>query len=257
MRAQQLPSSAGWRWLFAGVALYRRNPLVYSSLVVAYWVTVVFLNVLPIVGPVASALVVPGLSVGLMQAARQLERGLPINLGTLYGSLRENAKTLMLLGGLYLLVSLGILGISALFDGGDLFRYMLAGNRVERAAAEEGNFVLSSLVVMLLLVPVLMAWWFAPVLAAWHRLSAGKSLFFSLAACAMNWRPFLTYSLAVLVWALFLPGLFFGVLLLAMPDVMEVVLSVLIVPLVLILAPIIFASFYASYRDIFGISEIV
>jgi hypothetical protein len=29
------------------------------------------------------------------------------------------------------------------------------------------------------------------------------------------------------------------------------------VPMVLIIAPAIFASFYASYRDIFGISEIV
>jgi hypothetical protein len=28
-------------------------------------------------------------------------------------------------------------------------------------------------------------------------------------------------------------------------------------PMVLIVAPTIFASFYASYRDIFGISEIV
>jgi hypothetical protein len=29
------------------------------------------------------------------------------------------------------------------------------------------------------------------------------------------------------------------------------------VPMALVVAPIIFASFYASYRDIFGISEIV
>jgi hypothetical protein len=28
-------------------------------------------------------------------------------------------------------------------------------------------------------------------------------------------------------------------------------------PMVLVIAPTIFASFYASYRDIFGISEIV
>jgi hypothetical protein len=32
---------------------------------------------------------------------------------------------------------------------------------------------------------------------------------------------------------------------------------VVTVPMVLMVAPAVFASFYASYRDIFGISEIV
>lgn len=257
MRAQTVPSAAGWRWIASGFTIFRRNPLVFSMLVVSYWFTVIFLNVLPIVGALAASLVIPGLSVGLMQAARNLERRQPIGLQTLYGGLRENTRTLLALGGLYLLCTLAILGTSAVVDGGELLRYMLASNRVERAAVEDADFTLAALVVMLMLVPVLMAYWFAPVLAAWHRLSLAKSLFFSFVACWMNWRAFLAYSVALLLVAGILPGLLLGVLLILFPEAQAFITGVIMVPMALIVAPAIFASFYASYRDIFGISEIV
>jgi hypothetical protein len=47
---------------------------------------------------------------------------------------------------------------------------------------------------MALMVPLMMAYWFAPVLAAWHRLTFGRSLFFSFVACWMNWRPSWSYG---------------------------------------------------------------
>jgi hypothetical protein len=257
MRAQQVPSSAGWRWLLGGFALYRRAPLTYSMLVMTYWFVVVFLNIVPVLGALLAAMVVPGLSVGLMQGARHLERGLPIGLQTLFGGLKENARTLCLLGALYLLVTLGILGVSSLFDGGDMLRYMLANSRAERAAVEDADFLLPSLVVMTLLVPVMMAWWFAPVLAGWHRQSAAKALFFSFIACWMNWRAFLSYSVALLLFAVLLPGILLALLMIVVPGAQQLATTLILMPMLLIIAPSVFASFYASYRDIFGISEIV
>lgn len=257
MRAQTLPAAAGWRWIVAGLAIFRRNPLTFSMLVVTYWFTVIFLNVLPLIGAVAASLVIPGLSVGLMQAARNLERSQPIGLQTLYGGLKENTRTLIGLGALYLCCTLGILGASTLADGGDLLRYMLASSRAERAAVEDADFLLPSLVVMIMLVPLLMAYWFAPVLAAWHRLPIGKSLFFSFVACWINWRPFLAYSIGLLLFAGVIPGILLGLLLILFPGAASLIAGLVMVPIALIIAPVIFASFYASYRDIFGISEIV
>jgi len=80
MRAQTLPPAAGWRWLAGGFAIFRRNPPVLGMLVVAYWFTVLFLNVVPILGALLASLAIPGLSVGLMQAAQNLERGKPVGL---------------------------------------------------------------------------------------------------------------------------------------------------------------------------------
>jgi len=228
-----------------------------GMLVVAYWFTVLLLNIVPVLGVLLASLAIPGLSVGLMQAARNIERGQPVGIQTLYGSLRENARTLIALGALYLCCTLGALGLSALVDGGALLNFMLSNSRAERALVEDADFTLSALFIMLLMTPVLMAWWFAPVLAAWHRLGVGKSLFFSFIACWMNWRPFLVYGLGLLIVAGILPGVLLGILLLVMPGAANLVTALVTMPMVLIVAPTVFASFYASYRDIFGISEIV
>ena len=257
MRAQTLPPAAGWQWILGGFAIFRRNPVLLGMLVVAYWFTVLFLNIVPVLGVLLASLAIPGLSVGLMQAARNVERGQPVGIQTLYGSLRENARTLIALGALYLCCTLGALGLSALVDGGALLNFMLSNSRAERALVEDADFTLSALFITLLMTPVLMAWWFAPVLAAWHRLGVGKSLFFSFIACWMNWRPFLVYGLGLLIVAGILPGVLLGILLLVMPGAANLVTALVTMPMVLIVAPTVFASFYASYRDIFGISEIV
>lgn len=257
MRAQTVTPADGWRWLAGGFAIFRRNPPMLSLLVVIYWFTVIFLNVLPVIGAFAASLVIPGLSVGLMQAARNIERGQPVGVQTLYGGLRENTRTLLALGALYLVATLGILGLSTIIDGGDLLRYMLASSRAERAAVEDADFTLPALFVLVLLVPVLMAWWFAPVLAAWHRQPLGKALFFSFVACWMNWRAFVAYGAAVLLIAAVVPGVLLGLLLVLLPGVASFVSALLMVVVGLVVAPVVFASFYACYRDIFGISEIV
>lgn len=257
MRAQTVTPADGWRWLAGGFAIFRRNPPMLSLLVVIYWFTVIFLNVLPVIGAFAASLVIPGLSVGLMQAARNIERGQPVGVQTLYGGLRENTRTLLALGALYLVATLGILGLSTIIDGGDLLRYMLASSRAERAAVEDADFTLPALFVLVLLVPVLMAWWFAPVLAAWHRQPLGKALFFSFVACWMNWRAFVAYGAAVLLIAAVVPGVLLGLLLVLLPGVASFVSALLMVVMGLVVAPVVFASFYACYRDIFGISEIV
>lgn len=257
MRAQALPTAAGWRWLWTGFAIFRRNPPLLSFLVIAYWFAVLFLNVLPVIGPLAASLAIPGLSVGLMQAARNADRGVGVTPGMLFGSFRDNPRTLLALGALYLCCTLGALGISALVDGGDLVRYLLADSRAERAAFEDADFTLPVLVVAALMVPVMMAWWFAPVLAAWHRLTLGKSLFFSFVACWMNWRPFVAYGVALLIVAGIMPGVVLGLLLLLFPEASQFMTALVMTPMLLIVAPAIFASFYAVYRDIFGISEIV
>lgn len=257
MRAQTLPTNAGWRWIGAGFAIYRRNPILLSMLVLAYWFTILLLNVLPVIGAVAASLIIPGLSVGLMQAARNLERGQPIGIQTLYGGLKENTKTLIALGALYLACTIAILGISALLDGGDLLGFMLSGKPTDREAMEESNFALPALIVMLLMAPVMMAYWFAPVLAAWHKLTLGRALFFSFVACWINWRPFLAFGAGLLLVAAIIPGLLLGVLLALFPGAQSFISALILMPMLLAVAPVVFASFYASYRDIFGISEIV
>ena len=262
MQVQTLPAAAGWAWLGTGFAIFRRNPPLLAMLVVTYWLTILLLNVLPVIGAVAASLIIPGLSVGLMQAARDLDRGQKAGLQTLFSGLQRNPRTLIALGALYLCCTLGVLGLSALIDGGQLLSFMISGKGADKETVESGELVLPSLFVMTLMLPVLMAYWFAPVLAAWHGLSVGKSLFFSFVACWLNWRAFLFYSAALVVFAGVVPGLvLISVVAVSVDAKGGFMTAFVITPLMMVIALMIFstvyASFYASYRDIFGPSEIV
>ena len=199
----------------------------------------------------------PGLSVGLLKAARLAERNEPFGVKTLIESLREHPKTLCLLGAIYLFCSLGAMGLSALIDGGMFFQLMLGKIQEIPNSQDEVDSLLAALLIVVLMTPVLMAYWFAPVLAAWHHMPAGKALFFSFVACWMNWRPFLTYGIGLLLWAALFPALLFGVLMLLLPAGQGVITSMMVFAMLFAVVPAVYASFYASYRDIFGVSEIV
>ena len=57
-----------------------------------------------------------------------------------------------------------------------------------------GSLLLATQIALFLLCPLIMAYWYAPVLAGWHGFSPAKALFFSFVACARTWRAFLVYS---------------------------------------------------------------
>lgn len=81
---------------------------------------VLFLNIVLVLGVLFKPLAIPGLSVGLMQAARNIERGQPVGIQTLYGSLREKRPYADCPRRPRLCCTLGALALSALVDGGAL-----------------------------------------------------------------------------------------------------------------------------------------
>jgi hypothetical protein len=97
----------------------------------------------------------------------------------------------------------------------------------------------------------MLAFWFAPPLVSWHGTAPAKALFFSLAAALMNWRAFLVYGAVAGAITLALPLVLFLAIGLA-SDGTQVQPAVLVFPLLVLLLPVFFASFYASYRDVFG-----
>jgi hypothetical protein len=97
--------------------------------------------------------------------------------------------------------------------------------------------------------PVMMMFWFAPTLAAWHSTTVAKALFFSFMAFLMNWRAFLAYGLtsAVVIFALASV-----VTLLARAISSEMSPASLALPMFIAVFPTLAGSYYASYRDIFA-----
>jgi hypothetical protein len=251
MQARQLPFREGWRWPFLGFSLFLRNPPMLTLIIIAYWLTLATVNVIPLLGPVAATLAIPAFSVSLMNAVRRLDSGLPLDFPVLFSGFRKELKTLVVLGGLYLATSMLALGASALADGGMFLQTMVGGYKPSPEEVASGEFMAAAQIALILMAPVVMAWWYAPVLVAWHGFGAGKALFFSLVACLRNWRAFLAYTACALLFGGVLPGIALGMLVSALPDLATVVSTLYLLPAVFILAPTLVASFYVSYRDVF------
>jgi hypothetical protein len=245
MQARQLPARHGVVWLLAGFQLFRRSPPLLTALTFAYLFAVLFLNLLPLIGPFLLPLALPALNVIVASGVRALEQNRPATKAALLQGLAANRVGLLRLGGLHLLGSLVILTLSMLIEGGPQ-----SLGRLEDAEPAEMLAMLGRL--LIIAAPVLLAFWFAPLLVAWNGVPALKSVFFSFVAGIRNWRAFAVYALAVTAIGIALPGL---VLLLAgsiSPILLKVFSVALRMVLVFVLAPVLMASVYLSYRDVFG-----
>jgi len=106
MQARRLPAIRGWNWIVEGFRLFRTNPALLTFLVFGYWLTLVFLNLVPLLGVVLAPLCVPALSVGVMNGCRALERDAGNGFGLLFSGFGKNRNTLLILGAAYLAGSL-------------------------------------------------------------------------------------------------------------------------------------------------------
>ncbi|MBM3392485.1 MAG: hypothetical protein FJY34_11020 [Betaproteobacteria bacterium] len=251
MQARPLPAVRGWNWIVEGFRLFRNNPALLTFLVFGYWLTLIFLNLIPLIGVIAAPLCVPALSVGVMNGCRALERDAQNGFGLLFSGFQRNRNTLFLLGALYMAGSVAVFAASALVDDGALLRIMLANQKPPEDLLHSDEFLLSLQFALLLMVPLLMAFWFAPMLAAWDGLSAGKALFFSFFACLRNWRPFLVYGLGVAGISVILPGALLAIVEAFSPALQRMMVVALSLPLLFVFVPTLFASFYVSYREVF------
>jgi len=249
MEARIVETARGARWLADGWNLFRAAPLGWIAIVFAYWLLMTLVSIVPLLGVAAASILVPAFSVGFMAAARAAGRKAPVELRLLFDGFRHHLKSQIVLGVVYFACLGLLLGASVLADGGALASWMLTGRRPEEEVLRSDEFLLALVCAAALYMPVLMAFWFAPPLAAWHGAPPAKALFFSFVACLLNWRPFLAYGAVTALFAIALPLAALSVVLLAS---LKVAALSLVFPLILVLLPTLFASFYASYRDIFG-----
>jgi hypothetical protein len=249
MQARIVETARGARWLAEGWRLFSAAPLGWIAMVFAYWLLMTLVSIVPIVGVAAASLLVPAFSVGFMAAARAAARKGPVELGLLFDGFRHHLRSQLMLGAGYFACLALVLAATALADGGALAGWMLAGSRPDDEVLRSDEFLAALAAAAALYTPVLMMFWFAPPLAAWHGVAPAKALFFSFFACLMNWRAFLAYGAVTAVVAIALPLAIVTIVTLAS---ISVPAMSLVFPLLIALLPTLFASFYASYRDVFG-----
>lgn len=240
----------GWAWLREGLQLWRRNPALLTFATFGYLLSVIIISLVPLLGQLAASLLMPALSVGVLNACRAVDAGRKAGPDVLFSGFRSNLQALVVVGGLYLAATLVVLLLVMLVDDGSLAAVM-RGEDIDAQAADGASLGTTLLLGLVLSTPVMMAYWFAPALAAWWKVPAPKAMFFSFYACLRNWRPFLAYAIALALFGAVLPGVVIGVLGLLSPTLG----SLAALPIPLIILPIVFASFYTATRDVFGLPD--
>ena len=249
MQAEKRSFRQGWNWLGAGLALYRKQPAVLAMLALSFWMLVLLTNIIPLIGPLLGSLLMPILSVGMMNACKQIEAGDKPRFEILFSAFKQSPRVLVALGALYLALTLLILSITTLVDGGTLMA-MMTGGQVSSEDLQKGEFLSAAQLALVMMMPVLSAFWYAPTLAAWHETPLSKSLFFSFVAGLRNWSAFLGYGLASMAYGIFFPAMIIS-LVAAFIDSQALLLALVGAPILLVLVPSFFASFYISYREVF------
>src|SRR5689334_6710153 len=215
MQARIVAAARGARWLAEGWQLFRAAPLGWLAAVFGYWLIMTVISLVPFIGVAAAAILVPAFTVGFMALARAASRRAPLEPVLLFDGFRHEPRTQLLLGAVYLGCLALLLAASTLADDGALARWMLTGARPGDEDLQSSEFVGALTTAGGLYLPVMLAFWFAPPLAAWHTVGVLKALFFSLAASVMNWRAFLVYGAVMAVITLAVPFLLVQLLALA------------------------------------------
>jgi len=251
MRLNSVGARTGFEWVRLGIKTFWRQPLAMSGLFFLFMAVVSIVSAVPLVGVALALALLPAATLGLMAATREIAEGrfpMPTVLASAFRAGRERLRAMLQLGALYAAGFLLVMGISALFDGGQFARMYLGAGGVTAETVRSADFQTAMSVGMLLYLPLALLFWHAPALVHWHGVSPVKSLFFSLMACWQNKGAMLVYLVGWL--GTFLVGSTLVGLLASMigPEAMQVAMF----PAALLMAAMFFSSFYYTFRDSFS-----
>ena len=221
----------GWDWIVEGFALFRKQPGIWILTTVALGVVFIVISLIPLLGSLANALLFPIFGAGLMLGCRDLERGGALGLEHLLAGFKRKTGDLVVVGAFNLFGWVVIAFAVFTVIGGGVFMALMRGG-IEGASLSIASLLIALLLVVGLSLPLYMAIWFAPALIVLHDLAPVAALKESFFACLRNWIPFLVYSVVLLVLGIVA----------AIPAGLGF----------LILIPVLIASVYTAYRDIFS-----
>ena len=221
----------GWDWIAAGWELFKRQAGMWIALVLVAFVIFVVLAFIPFVGSLASFILTPVFGAGVVIGCRAIEEGRELEIGHLFAGFKEKLGPLATVGAIYLGSAIVIALVVGLATGASIFAMMGGATPDVATPAAALTVILALLIMLALLMPVVMAVWFAPPLVVFHDKGAVEAMQESFTGCLRNIVPFLVYGVVML-------GL--GI--------------VACIPLMLgwlVLGPVLAASLYTSYKDIY------
>jgi len=255
MKLNIVPARTGLIWVRLGIQTFWQQPLAMSGLFFMFMAMLSVVTVVPLIGVVLALVLLPAATLGLMAGTEQASQGKFPMPSVLISGFRTGAPrthAMLVLGALYATGFLGLLGLSALMDGGQFASLYLVGGKVSEELVMQESFQTAMWVTMLLYLPLSLLFWHAPALVHWHGVPPIKSLFFSLMAGYKNFGAFAVFG-ATWVGLLMLAAI--GVSLIASLIGSPALAAMLLLPLALLIMAMFFTSIYFTFRDSFTVTE--
>jgi uncharacterized membrane protein len=238
-----VPAGNGIAWWSEGWRLFAAAPWLWILITVVFCIIMIMLAFVPMLGTLATTVLAPVLSGGVLSGFRAVDRGDELTISHLFASFSDRLVPLVIVGLLYLagsiVIMVAVLAILVTAIGMSGIGALLSGDPLEAGFALLATFgigaMLAVLLGLLLGIPLMMAYWFAPALVVFRNAEPWAAMKSSFDACLVNMMPMLLYSLLGLVFAIgaTIPfGLGW-----------------------LVLLPVFAGTVYASYKDIFGDPE--
>ena len=172
-----VPSGRGSAWWSEGWRLFTAAPGVWIAITVIFVVLMVMITSIPMLGTLATTILSPVFAGGVLIGCRVLDRGGELTIGHLFTCFSDRLSPLVIVGVLFLV---GELVIVTLVAGGLLatigigsMKSILSGDPMEAGWAMLATFgigaVLALLVGLVLGLPLMMAYWYAPSLVVFRN----------------------------------------------------------------------------------------
>jgi uncharacterized membrane protein len=230
---QKVPAAQGWSWIADGWTLFKAAPGLWIGMILVLIVIMVALALLPFIGPIAQTLLTPVFMGGIALGCRAIDDGRGLEFNHLFAGFKERFGTLISVGALYLAGFVVIMVVVMLIAGAGVVALMMGGGE-QPDLAQTGavmGLLLGALIAVALSIPLVMAIWFAAPLVMFQGLGAIEAMKASFTGCLRNIVPFLVYGIIGFVLA---------------------VLATIPLGLGwLVLAPVLAASVYTGYRNIY------
>lgn len=226
-------SGQGWTWIAEGWRFFMKAPGIWIAIVVVMLVISFAANFIPFIGPLAMMVLTPVFAGGVMLGCRALDEGKELEFRHLFAGFQTQLGNLVVLGAIYLGLFIAVMLVVGLITGASMFA-MFGGGAAHNPAVVGGALATMAIGVLLglaLMVPVAMLLWFAPALVVLNQLAPVEALKQSWSGCLKNIVPFLIYGVVLFVLA--------------------IVASLPLMLGWLVLGPVMAASIYTSYRDIY------
>lgn len=256
MKLNVVPAKTGSLWVRQGIRAFWKQPLALTGLFFMFMASMSILSIVPVLGGFLALMLLPAASLGLMAATREVELGkfpMPFILAAGFRNGAEGKRNMVMLGLIYALCFVGVMGLSTMMDGGDFAKLYLVGGNLDVETVMNPDFQNAMWLSIMLYLPLSLVFWHAPALTHWHGVTVGKSFFFSTVACLSNWRAFLVFGV---MWTAIFLGTTLVITLIGGLVGDGDFAAMALLPAMLMLAAMFFSSTYYSFKDCFT-SEVI